>query len=576
MQKTLTRLLGTVLSVVGLAGMAEAQTTYAPVPVTGFTNDVIANGTGTVISSTTSDMDNGAVGNRFCFVAANYVSPTGATPVNSLPATGIINSAATPGITYKLESYAANNSLRITATGGTGTLTFNTPSPQSAAYVYLMGASGNGASTFTATVNFTDGTTQVFTGRTLADWFGGANPVVQGVGRVNYDSNALQSGTDPRIYEVQLSLLATNYGKPIQSIGITKTSAVGSLNILAVSVGIVCPSPPVGGTVAASATQVCPGTSVNLTATGASAGASVTYQWQASTNGGTTWTNVANATATTLTVTPTVTTQYRLQATCGGASGNSTPVTVTVVPTDVVTLSYSGSPFCQASGSTTTPTVSPAGGRFSGTTGLVINPTTGVVNLATSAVGTYTITYTSAGFCPATATTSLTIVAPTAATISFSSSTYCQASTNPTPTVTPTGGTFASTTGLVLNATTGAVSLAQSTPGTYTVTYTPAGSCAVPASATFRLDGTAKPVLYTVMTPNGDTKNDYLAVTLPSVTGYEMQVFNRWGRRVWQSTNPSEHWTAEDNSAGVYYYWVRYADCSGQMQTQKSWVEVIK
>ena len=564
------------LGVAGLAGMAKAQTTYAPVPVTGFTNDVIANGTGTVISSTTSDMDNGAVGNRFCFVAANYVSPTGATPINSLPITGIINSAATPGITYKLESYAVNNSLRITASGGTGTLTFNTPTPQAAASVYLLGASGNGASTFTATVNFTDGTTQVFTGRTFSDWFGGANPVAQGVGRVNYDSNALQSGTDPRIYEVQLSLLATNYGKPIQSIGITKTSALGSLNILAVSVGIVCPNPPVGGTLTASATQICPGTSVNLTATGASGGASVAYQWQASTNGGTTWTNVANATATTLTAAPTVTTQYRLQATCGGASGTSTPITITVVPTDVVTLSYSGSPFCQAGGSTATPTVSPAGGTFSGTTGLVINATTGIINLATSTAGAHTVTYTSAGFCPATGTAALTIVVPTAATISFSNSTYCQASTNPVPTVTPTGGTFTSTTGLVLSATTGAVSLAQSTPGTYTVTYTPAGTCAVPASVTFRLEGTAKPEFYNVLTPNGDNRNDYLTVSLPSVTGYEMQVFNRWGKRIWQSTNPNEHWAAEGSSAGIYYYWVRFADCSGQTQTHKSWVEVIK
>lgn len=574
MQKNFTHLLGAVLGVLGLASTAGAQTTYAPVPVTGYTQDVIANGTGAVTASTTSDMDNGAVGNRFCFVAANYVSPTGATPVNSLPLTGIINSLATPGITYKLGTYSANNSLRLTTTGSTGTLTFTLP--QSAATVYLLGASGNGISTFTATVNFTDGTSQVFTGRTLSDWFGGANPVVQGVGRVNYDSNALQSGTDPRLYEVPLSLLATNYGKPIQSIGITKTSALGALNLLAVSVGIVCPNPPTGGTATASALRICPNTSVTLAATGASAGASLSYQWQASTDGGTTWTDVSGATTTTLTATPTATTQFRLRATCGGTAGYSTTVTVTVVPIDAVSLAYSGSPFCRTSGSTATPTFGPAGGTFSGTAGLVINATTGVINLGSSPVGTYTVTYTSAGFCPATTTATLTIAAPATATIAFAQSAYCQAATNPTPVVTPAGGTFTGTPGLVLSATTGTVSLAQSTPGNHTVTYTPVGTCAVPASAAIRVDATAKPVFYTVITPNGDTKNDYLAINLPSVTGYEMQVFNRWGRQIWQSTDPTAHWAAEGNSAGVYYYWVRFADCSGQTQTHRDWVEVIK
>ncbi|MGI4863209.1 MAG: gliding motility-associated C-terminal domain-containing protein [Janthinobacterium lividum] len=562
------------LGALGLGQVASAQTVYAPVPITGYTQDVIANGPGAVSASTTIDMDNGAVGNRFNFVAADFVSPTGATPVNALANTGIVNSLATPGITYKLGPYGANNSLRLTTSGTTGTLTFTIP--QSAGYVYLLGASGNGASTFTATVVFTDGTSQVFTGRTLADWFGGANPVIQGVGRVNYDSNVLQSGTDPRIYEVQLALLSTNYAKNIQRIDIAKTSTLGSLNILAVSIGAVCPSPPVGGTAAASITRLCAGTSTNLSATGASAGASLSYQWQASTNGGTTWADIASATTTTYTATPTATTQYRLRATCGGSSGISTAVTVTVEPRDVATLAYSGSPFCQTSNGTTAPVFSPAGGTFSGTPGLVINASTGVVNLASSTVGAHTVTYTSAGFCPATATAALTLVVAPAATIAYGTTAYCQAATNPVPTVTPAGGTFTGTPGLAINATTGTISLTQSTPGFHTITYALAGACATPASTTIRIDATAAPVFYNVITPNGDTKNDYLTITLPGVTGYEMQVFNRWGKRVWQSTDPSAQWAAEGNSAGMYYYWVRFSDCSGQTQTHRSWVEVIK
>ena len=574
MQKRFTHFISAALGLLGLVGVARAQTVYAPVPVTGFTQDVIANGSGAVTSSTTSDMDNGAVGNRFCFVAADFVSPTGATPVNALATTGIINSLATPGITYKLGSYGASNSLRLTTAGSTGTLTFTIP--QSAGYVYLLGASGNGISTFTATVVFTDGTSQAFTGRTLADWFGGASPVIQGVGRVNYDSNALQSGTDPRLYEVPLSLLAANYAKNIQRIDIVKTSTLGSLNIMAVSIGIICPSPPVGGTAAATVTRLCPGTSTSLSAAGASAGASVSYQWQASTNGGTTWADIASANAITYATAPTATTQYRLRATCGNSTGTSTPVTVTVEPVDVATLTYTGSPFCQVSGATAAPTFSPVGGTFSGTPGLVINPSTGVINLASSTVGAHTVRYTSAGFCAATTTAALTLAVAPAATLAYGGSSYCQAATNPVPTASPAGGAYTGTPGLVVNATTGAVSLAQSTPGLHTVTYALAGACATPASTTLRIEATAAPVFYNVITPNGDTKNDYLTVSLPSVTGYEMQVYNRWGKRVWQSTDPKVYWAAEGNTAGIYYYWVRFTDCSGQTQTHRSWVEVIK
>ena len=58
---------------------AKAQTfTHTPVPVTGFTADVIADGTGTVTGSTTADTDGG----NFSLVAQNYVNPSNQTPVS--------------------------------------------------------------------------------------------------------------------------------------------------------------------------------------------------------------------------------------------------------------------------------------------------------------------------------------------------------------------------------------------------------------------------------------------------------------------------------------------------------------
>lgn len=72
------------------------------------------------------------------------------------------------------------------------------------------------------------------------------------------------------------------------------------------------------------------------------------------------------------------------------------------------------------------------------------------------------------------------------ATISYPVSTFCSSSTTQMVSITGTiGGTFSSTSGLSINASTGAISPSQSTPGTYSVSYTiPAGPGCPAVSAT--------------------------------------------------------------------------------------------
>jgi hypothetical protein len=226
-----TLLLGTL----GLGASATAQAAFTPVAVTGYNADVVANGTGSVISSTTDDVDGGAVGNRFNFMAPTFIGSTGVAPTTFLPATGLVTSTTTSGLTFQLAAYTANNSLRING-AGTGTLTFT--APQAASDVYLLATSGNGASAFTATVTFTDATTQVLSGLTAPDWFGGtSNVAIAGFGRVGRDNNLIQNNTtDPRLYQIRLTLLAANATKRIQSISVAKTATLGALNIMGVSI----------------------------------------------------------------------------------------------------------------------------------------------------------------------------------------------------------------------------------------------------------------------------------------------------------------------------------------------------
>ena len=97
------------------------------------------------------------------------------------------------------------------------------------------------------------------------------------------------------------------------------------------SVNVSAPA-PCSGTPAAGIAAVTPSTApsgsmVTLSATGVTAGSGIIYQWQVSTDGGTTWTDIAGATSiNSQVVTPSSynPTRYRLKVTCGTISSYST------------------------------------------------------------------------------------------------------------------------------------------------------------------------------------------------------------------------------------------------------------
>ncbi|KQT23937.1 hypothetical protein ASG22_07885 [Chryseobacterium sp. Leaf405] len=209
---------------------------YQVMPVqSGFTADVIANGVGSSAISTTSDVD----GVSFAFVSRDFQVNSGSTPLSyGLPTDGLITTvvATTPGLTYKLANYNNNNSLKLSNQNDTGTVVFSTPIP--AFKLYMLATSGSGASTTSVTVNFTDNTSQTFTGVAVADWYGATGFAVQGFGRINRTNDTLESGngTNPRLYQILLTIDAANQAKPIQSVSVTKTSSTqGYTNVFAFS-----------------------------------------------------------------------------------------------------------------------------------------------------------------------------------------------------------------------------------------------------------------------------------------------------------------------------------------------------
>ncbi|MET0465133.1 MAG: gliding motility-associated C-terminal domain-containing protein [Chitinophagaceae bacterium] len=302
---------------------------------------------------------------------------------------------------------------------------------------------------------------------------------------------------------------------------------------------------------------VCAPATVNLTLAGITAGSTPGLSFNYYTNAA--GTNVlANPNAVSASGT------YYIQGySASGCLTSTVPVVVTIVPAPVASISYPGSPYCQGSSATATVTrTGQAGGTYSASGSLAINPSTGAINIAASTPGTYTVTYTfSNGTCSNTTTAQVTIVqapvlvitnpAPVCApspvdltsaaitagstpglsfsyytnaagtiamtnpsAVSASGTYYIQGTTpggckttigtvtvsiNPLPVATisyagspfcssgnaavaqtgQAGGSYSSSSGLIIDPVTGAINLAASTPGSYTITYSfTNGTCA--------------------------------------------------------------------------------------------------
>ena len=186
---------------------------------------------------------------------------------------------------------------------------------------------------------------------------------------------------------------------------------------------------------------------------------------------------------------------YKIGFVTSGTCPNSGPLqTVTVTAREIATFDYSANSYCQNAASNPTPNITgTTGGTFSSTSGLVFadsgsntGSSTGEINLSASTVGSYTITYTTSGTCSASSTQNVTVAAADVVSLSYPASSYPQSGTDPSPTFSPSGGTFSATpSGLSIDSNTGVIDLSASSVNSYTISYTSNGAC--PNTATFNL-----------------------------------------------------------------------------------------
>ena len=136
--------------------------------------------------------------------------------------------------------------------------------------------------------------------------------------------------------------------------------------------------------------------------------------------------------------------------------------------------------------------ITPITGVLGGGTFVAGNSTGFSINIHWSVEGTYTVsvvaTDITTGCEDSPIDVEVTVTPLDDATFAYSSASYCADAADPTPTPTLTGGTYSSTAGLVINPVDGEIDLDASTPGTYVITYTTAGTCSNSSTESVTID----------------------------------------------------------------------------------------
>ncbi len=437
------------LFLVFCAAKFNAQT-YTGIPLTGFTQDVIAeNNPASASTGTTID----AAG--YVLYSALY---TNISTLGGLNATGVYTTSTR---SYTLASYAQKNALRV-LTNATDSLILTNPASYSGLSI-LGFSSGNDALT-DVTLRFADGTSATYYSRTLYNWSSNQPAIIQGFGKTNRASNSIYfSPTEPKMYSIDIPVVCANQSKMITRI-VVKNKTIGATVYLFAAAGI-----GKSNFVANSIPATCKGSATGRAkALGVDAYGPLTYTWMP---GGQTTQTATNLTAGT----------YTVMIMDGNGCSYSRTVNVSEPATTFSITSASATSLSCGSASTATAQVSVTGGNtpyeYTWVNTAPVSSTLTTNSLTGLAGGNYSVSVKDNNGCILTATAN--VAKPNVVISVNTSSLLCGTTANGSATVTSvTGATGPFTYSWTPSAQTSSVATGLAAQ-TYTVRVTDNASCAI-------------------------------------------------------------------------------------------------
>jgi len=116
-------------------------------------------------------------------------------------------------------------------------------------------------------------------------------------------------------------------------------------------------------------------------------------------------------------------------------------------------------------------------------------------------------------------------------------------------------------------------SLEVRAPGTYSATVSKYG-CTLDTEAV-TLEGEPDSLYVpNVVTPNADAINDFFEIQGSGINRFDLVVFNRYGRPVFEANDLSFKWDC-NVSAGIYFWRITYVGCNEAVREWKGWVQVM-